>query len=138
MNLTRQFLVLCLFVLASAAGCVAAPEPLSRERRVLAADYSTKRIAIVNGRGEVEWEHPIENIHDLHQLPNGNVLFQTSMTRLLEVEPKTNKVVWEYDSGKMNGNAGKRVEVHSFQRLPDGSTMIAESGVSRIIEVDAA
>ena len=107
-------------------------------RRVLATDYSTKRIGIVDpSTGKVEWEHGIDNIHDLHQLPSGNILFQTSMTRLLEVDPKTNKVVWEYDAQKSNGNEGKRVEVHSFQRLPNGLTMIAESGVGRIIEVDA-
>jgi outer membrane protein assembly factor BamB len=122
-----------------AVGCAAAPpDPMSPERRVLAADYSTKRIAIVDGMGRVEWEHRIDNIHDLHHLPGGNILFQTSMQRLVEVDPKTNKTVWEYDAGKMNGNEGKRVEVHAFQRLPDGLTMIAESGVGRIIEVDAA
>ena len=118
-------------------GCAANAEPLTG-RRVLAADYSTKRIAIVDGMGKVLWEHKIDNIHDLHHLPDGNILFQTSMTRLLEVDPKTNKVVWQYDAGKMNGNEGKRVEVHAFQRLPGGLTMIAESGVGRIIEVDAA
>ncbi|MBL9127167.1 MAG: hypothetical protein JNL97_05955, partial [Verrucomicrobiales bacterium] len=37
-----------------------------------------------------------------------------------------------------NGNRGKRVEVHAFQRLDDGLTMIAESGPARILEVDAA
>ena len=31
---------------------------------------------------------------------------------------------------------GERVEVHAFERRPDGSTMIAESGPARIIEVD--
>ena len=107
-------------------------------RRVLAADYSKKRIAILDDAGKVHWEHKIDNIHDLHMLPSGNILFQTSMTRLLEVDPKKdNKVVWEYDAGKMNGNEGKRVEVHAFQRLADGTTMIAESGIGRIIEVDA-
>jgi len=30
----------------------------------------------------------------------------------------------------------RRVEVHAFERLPDGRTVIAESGRSRIIEVD--
>jgi len=117
-------------------GRVAGAEPLSG-RRVLAADYSTKRIAVVDPAGQVLWEHPIDDIHDLHMLPDGDVLFQTSMTRLLEVDPKTNKVLWEYDAGKMNGNEGKRVEVHSFQRLPGGLTMIAESGPGRIIEVDS-
>ena len=132
--------VLRLSLVAMAAtlivGCSADAAP-PKGRRVLAADYSTKRIAIVDDMGDVLWEHKIDNIHDLHHLPDGNVLFQTSMTRLLEVDPKTNKVVWEYDAGKMNGNEGKRVEVHAFQRLPGGLTMIAESGVGRIIEVDA-
>jgi outer membrane protein assembly factor BamB len=135
---SRRLTVLVLFTLALATGCVAAPEPLSKDRRVLAADYSTKRIAIVDGRGEVEWEHPIDDIHDLHYLPDGHVLFQTSMTRLLEVDPATNKTVWEYDAQTSNGNEGKKLQVHSFQRLPDGNTMIAESGVGRIIEVDRA
>ena len=44
------------------------------------------------------------------------------------------KPVWEYD-GKGNGNAGKPVEVHAFQRLSDGGTMIVESGPAQIIEV---
>lgn len=140
MSLARRwFFLQCLAAtLAPAVGCVAAPDPMTMERRVLAADYSTKRIAIVDGRGNVEWEHRIDDIHDLHRLPSGNILFQTNMQRLLEVDPKTGKTVWDYDSGKMNGNAGRRVEVHAFQRLPDGLTMIAESGVGRIIEVDSA
>ena len=117
---------------------LAAPAHSADPRRVLAADYSTKRIAIVTDLGHVEWQYPIDNIHDLHHLPNGNILFQTSMTKLLEVDPKTNKTVWEYDASKMNGNQGKRVEVHAVQRLPEGTTMIAESGVGRIIEVDAS
>src|SRR5688572_4063530 len=102
--------------------------------RVLVADYSTKRIAIVDSGGKIEWEYKIDNLHDLHLLPNGNVLFQTSMTRLVEVEPKSNNIVWEYDAQRMNDD-GKRVEVHAFQRLAEGRTMIAESGRARIIEV---
>ena len=137
MSLIRGALVCLVAVVFRSIGCAQGPEPLPRERRVLAADYSTKRIAIVNGRGEVEWEHRVDDIHDLHYLPNGHVLFQTDMRHLLEVNTKNNETVWEYDAGRMNGNAGKRVEVHAFQRLPDGLTMIAESGVGRIIEVDA-
>ena len=37
----------------------------------------------------------------------------------------------------MNGNQGKRIEVHAFQRLSNGQTMIAESGAKRILEVNA-
>lgn len=104
--------------------------------RLITADSSKGRIAIIAADGKTEWEYKIGPLHDLHVLSNGHVLFQTSWTRLVEVDPKTNKVVWEYDSAKLNGNEGKSVEVHAFQRLDDGVTMIAESGVSRIIEVD--
>lgn len=127
-----------LFTLAL-VGPIAADAPARPlTHRLLVADYSTRRIAIVAADGAIEWEHRIGDLHDLHMLPGGNVLFQTSFTHLLEVDPRTGKRVWEYDAGKSNGNAGKRVEVHAFQRLPGGVTMIAESGPARIIEVDPA
>jgi outer membrane protein assembly factor BamB len=123
-----------LLLLISTLAVQAADAP---SRRFITADSSKGRIAIIDESGRSAWEYKIGPLHDLHVLPNGNVLFQTSWTRIVEVEPKTNKVVWEYDSGKQNGNAGKSVEVHAFQRLDNGRTIIAESGVSRIIEVDA-
>ena len=78
---------------------------------------------------------PIRDIHDLHVLPNGNILFQTDWTTIVEMTPER-KIVWRYDAAKSNDNDGRRVEVHAFQRLADGVTMIAESGAGRIIEVD--
>lgn len=111
-----------------------------QHRRILAADSSVHRIALVSDDGKLLWERHIGDLHDLHLLPNGNVLMQDSWTHLIEVNPVTgldgDKIVWEYEAGKMNGNSGKQVQVHAFQRLADGSTMIAESGVGRIIEVD--
>lgn len=106
--------------------------------RILCADSSKGRIAIVDEAGKTEWEKKIGPLHDLHMLASGNVLMQTSWTELMEVEPSTGKIVWQYNSAKANGNEGKKVEVHAFQRLDNGLTMIAESGPSRIIEVDAA
>lgn len=107
----------------------------SPPRRILAADDSTRRLAIVAPDGSLEWETKIGPIHDASVLPNGNILFQQGWTRIIEMTP-AHQIVWEYDSAKSNGNAGKRVEVHAFQRLQDGLTMIAESGPARIIEVD--
>ena len=104
-------------------------------RRLLVADYEKKRIALVAADGSIEWEESVRDIHDAHVLPGGNILFQTDWTTLVEMTPGK-KVVWRYDAAKMNGNDGKPVEVHAFQRLPDGVTMIAESGPGRIIEVD--
>ncbi len=73
--------------------------------------------------------------HDIQFLDNGNILFHENWTTIIEMT-LDKKVVWTYDSSTMNGNKGKRVDVHAFRRLPNGLTMIAESGVGRIIEVD--
>ncbi len=109
-------------------------------REILAADYSTNRIALMRevalGHPVTLWEHEIGDIHDLHILPGGNILFQTSWTQLVEVDPETDEIVWSYDASVTNRDTpGERVEVHAFERRPDGSTMIAESGPARIIEV---
>jgi hypothetical protein len=103
-------------------------------RRILAGDDSTQRLAIVAADGSLEWEIKVSAIHDAAVLPNGNILLQQGWTRIQEVTP-AKQVVWEYDAAK--ANPGQRVEVHAFQRLKNGLTMIAESGPGRIIEVDA-
>jgi outer membrane protein assembly factor BamB len=115
--------------------------PLAAEgprHRILSADSSKGRIAIIDEDGKTEWEMKIGPLHDLHLLKNGNVLLQTSWTDLVEIEPATNKVIWQYDAAKQNGNAGKKVEVHAFQRLDSGLTLVAESGPARLIEIDGA
>lgn len=104
-------------------------------RRFLAADDSTGRLAIIGANDTIEWELKIGAIHDAHLLSNGNVLLQQGFQKIVEVAPDKT-VAWEYDAGQMNGNTGKRVEVHAFQRLENGLTMIAESGTGRIIEID--
>jgi len=101
--------------------------------RVLGNDRG--KVAIINARGEVEWEYATRfDGHDLVLLPNGNVLLALSPTRVAEVS-REKKTVWQYESKPKPGYKG-RVEVHAFQRLPDGRTMIAESGNRRIVEVD--
>lgn len=102
--------------------------------QILAADKG--KVQKVDYDGKILWSHPAKHVHDLSILDNGNILFQTSRTVIVEVNPETNQKVFEYDSAKMNGNKGKKIEVHSFKRLTDGLTMIAESGAGRIIEVD--
>ena len=102
--------------------------------RVLGADNN--RIAIVNSKGEVEWEIPNEARanHDLQLLPNGNLLFHTGWTTIKEITPDK-KIVWQYELTAKPGYTG-RFTLHAFERLPNGRTMIAESGNQRIIEVD--
>ncbi len=114
------------------------------ERLVLvSASYGKNIVAICDTEGKVLWSHktagPAQGHaghHDVQFLPNGNILFHDNWTQLNEISLE-NKVVWSYDSATMNGNAGKKVDVHAFARLPNGHTVIAESGVGRIIEVDS-
>ena len=105
--------------------------------KILAADRSTGKLAVVDASGKVFREFANKHdVHDLQVLSNGNILTHTSPTTVVEISP-ANEIVWKYESKPVAGKAG-RVEVHAFQRLADGNTMIAESGNCRIIEVDAA
>ncbi len=128
---------------AEAASCVetvpGASVPAAEHapsRRFIAADSSRSIIAIVNADNSISWQRRIGPLHDLHVLPNGNVLFQDSWTHVLEVNPATDETVWEYDATAAAGNAGRRIEIHAFQRLENGTTMIVESGRARILELD--
>jgi hypothetical protein len=117
-------------------GQAIADEPAkSAGHRLIAADKG--HVAIVDAKGDVEWETPTKaDVHDLWLLPDGNVLFLYSPAKVVEMNPGK-QVVWEYEARPKNDRV-KRVEVHAFQRLPDGLTMIAESGNGRIVEVDRA
>ncbi len=108
--------------------------PLSAQHRVVT--QGNGKLVVLDRAGRVEWEMPWEGIHDVHTLPNGHFLVQRGAASVVEIDPVTKDVVWEYDSATANGNAGKAVEVHAFQPLIDGRLMIAESGPARIIEID--
>ena len=103
--------------------------------RVLAQDKG--HVAIVNAKGEVEWEVECKhNSHDIALLDSGNLLLHTGHTTIVEMTPDK-QVVWRYEAEPQAGYKG-RVEIHAFQRLADGLTMVAESGNRRIVEVDRA
>lgn len=123
------------FALLLIALWVMTREPAGAEEirhRFIAADSSKGRIALIDETGATAWEHRIGPLHDLQWLPDDRLLFQISWTRLVEVDLNSGKTVWEYEARSSDGP----VEVHAFQRLENGRTMIAESGPARIIEVD--
>ncbi len=109
---------------------------------LLGVSYGKNLVAICEMDGTVLWKHDTAGPkrghtghHDIHLLDSGNVLFHDTWTRTQEIT-LGKKVVWEYESARENGNQGKRIDVHAFKRFPDGSTMIAESGVGRFLHVD--
>ena len=131
----HHYFLLTLTCLMTTNSALAADGPT---RRFIAADSSKKRIAIVGEDGAIEWEYKIGPLHDLHVLPNGNILFQNTWTHVVEVDPKSNETVWQYEAKTAAGNEGRRIEIHAFQRLENGNTMVVESGRSRIIELNNA
>ncbi|MFN3158961.1 MAG: PQQ-binding-like beta-propeller repeat protein [Rubinisphaera brasiliensis] len=133
----RLVAILMLLFIGAIAGTAQA------ERLVLVgASYGKNVLAICDAEGNVLWQQETSGPdkghaghHDLQFLPNGNILFHDTWTTLKEIT-LGGDVVWTYDAARSNGNAGKKVHVHSFKRLPNGNTIIVESGVGRIIEVN--
>jgi outer membrane protein assembly factor BamB len=108
---------------------------------IASADHSVVlqgngKLVILAADGSSQWEMPWKGIHDIHALTSGNLMVQQGGAKVVEIDPKTKQIVWQYDSSKQNGNEGKKVEVHSFQPLENGHVMIAETTALRIIEVD--
>ncbi|HEV3384589.1 MAG TPA: PQQ-binding-like beta-propeller repeat protein [Gemmata sp.] len=123
-------LFLSCFVLLAVTSTYAAEQPAYR---VLAQDKG--KVAIVGADGKVEWEVECKyNSHDICLLPNGNLLLHTAAATVTEMTPKK-EIVWKYEAKPKPGYKGG-IEIHAFQRLPDGNTMVAESGNRRIVEVD--
>jgi len=128
----RMLFVTCLVGITLTA--VVQAEQTGLKRKLLAADEGKRIAAIVDGEGQVVWQCKAGPIHDAQVLDNGNVLLALNYQTIAEVD-RLGQTVWKYDA-KSNGNANRPVEVHAFQRLANGRTMIVESGPGRIIEVD--
>ncbi|MEK0446351.1 MAG: hypothetical protein RLZZ399_1672 [Verrucomicrobiota bacterium] len=94
--------------------------------RRLYADYLGGRVAMVSPQGEVEWEFPAKKADHCVRLPNGNIFF-CDIDGVKEVT-QDKRVVWEYRP-KSPGL------FHFFDLLPDGNVLLAESLMSRLIEV---
>ena len=77
-------------------------------------------------------------------LQNGNILLfdngwmrpELNRSRVLEMNPKTNDIVWEYIS--RNPNAFSTPFQGAAQRLPNGNTFITSSNAGQIFEVTPA
>jgi len=128
MKIPRFFL---LFALLSTSLRAAPPE-----RLVIGAEGG-KGLAIVDPAdgNKVLWHRPLGAVHDLHLLPDFTLLTQDGWPRIIQVDLAKN-LVWDYDATTLNRKEGdSKVEVHAYQRLANGNTLIVESGPGRIIEV---
>ncbi len=87
------------------------------------------------GRGELGHQH-----HPTY-LDNGNVLLfdngahtsRLAASRVLEVNPETNEIVWKYEGSPPMSFYSHNIS--SADRLPNGNTLICEGAAGRIFEV---
>ncbi len=135
--MNRLFSTVCLAA-ALSCGLIAAQAqdkkaPVSH--RVLACDKG-KAAILRDSTGKIEWQTELPTTaHDISYLPNGNVLMPIRDNIIVERTPD-GKEVFRHEGKPVAPYTG-RIEIHAFQRLPNGLTMIAETGNKRIIEVDA-
>ncbi len=105
---------------------------------VFIIDKKTGDVKWMWGRGEITHQH------DPSFLDSGNVLIfdngnhrqdgsGMSYSRVIEVNPKTDKIEWEYKDDPP-GDFYTSI-MGSCQRLPNGNTLISETDMSRIFEV---
>ena len=111
--------------LATLSFHIEAQAATSARHRFLCCDYQGNKVAIIAADGSIEWEFAAETPQDCWLLANGNVLFCHVHGAKEVARDKT--VVWEY-------KAPAQAQCHSCQPLPDGRVLVAECGLSRLIE----
>jgi len=102
---------------------------------VIILDKSTRKVVWYYGPGELEGQHnPII-------LPSGNMIIYDNgkpepkgrnFTRIIEIDPTTKKIVWEYD-GDFRADI-----VGTAQRLKNGNTMITHGTEANVFEITSS
>lgn len=106
----------------------------------------SKIIRIERATGRIVWSlgaPPLAGQHAPYRLPNGNILIFDNgphrldesfpFSRVLEVNPATNEVVWKYQEPRPFNFYSPRIS--NAQRLPNGNTLINEGVFGRFFEV---
>ena len=121
-----RYLNLTFFALFSFLSPAIATPP---ERLIIGAEDGNGILIVDPAAGnKVLWKLPVSRVHDLHLLPDFHILSQDNYRHVIEIDLQK-KIHWSYQ-------APERIQIHSYQRLPGGITMISESGASRLIEVN--
>ncbi|HEY9898166.1 MAG TPA: hypothetical protein V6D00_03185 [Pantanalinema sp.] len=120
----------------------------------LVADTGNHRVVEVSPEGEIAWSHgetgragcagqALFKPHSAVRTPEGGTLIaDTGNHRVIEVD-EAGAVVWQYGNGanRLGGNQGSGPNQLSepawAARLPNGHTLIADTGNGRVIELDA-
>ncbi|MEK7133598.1 MAG: arylsulfotransferase family protein [Patescibacteria group bacterium] len=126
--------------------------PLTHTPAILVSVRNISKVFLIDVQsGEMIWESPKDLFslqHDATFTDAGTILvFDNGLFRLrtranfwstvVEINPRTNKVVWEYEGGKTGAEKSKFASsiTSGAQRLANGNTLITASMASRIFEV---
>jgi arylsulfotransferase ASST len=103
-------------------------------------------VMIDRATGKIIWQlgpPPLAQQHDPRPLPNGNILIfdngthrvdhPATFSRVIEVDPRTNAIVWEYVEQSLFEFFSPYIS--GAQRLANGNTLICEGCHGRIFEV---
>jgi hypothetical protein len=95
---------------------------------------------------EIVWKlgaPPLSGQHAPTPLPNGNILIFDNgphrldesfpFSRVIEVNPRTNDIVWKYQEGVPSNFFSPRIS--NAERLPNGNTLINDGWFGRFFEV---
>ncbi len=129
----RKCLTVCLWMVHSASLLMAGEA--AHRHRILVAQYQGpggNRLLEVSPEGKLTWEHKPPSICVMFQiLPKQHLLYAYGgkPTGVREIDRKKQRVVWDYVSQSPQVMAG--------ERLPNGNTLLAEQGPSRVVEVNA-
>ncbi|MFH0929864.1 MAG: arylsulfotransferase family protein [Candidatus Moraniibacteriota bacterium] len=127
-------------------------DPIDGEQAFLISMRHLNTVAIVKKRnGKIIWNSPkgmFSYQHDATLLPNGNILvFDNGLfrpqkrpflySRILEVNPIDNKIVWWFSGGKTGSEKSKFASsiLGSTQRLENGNTLIVDGLRGYLFEV---
>jgi hypothetical protein len=126
-------------------GRLAAVDPAFRKGNVLISVLKLDTIAVLDPeKGEIVWartgpwrrQHQVTVLDDRRLMLFDNRGAGEGRSRVLEIDPATGRVVWQY--GGAPGVDFFSKTLGSCQRLPNGDTLITESENGRAIEVTPA
>ena len=118
---------------------------LTRSGDFLVSFRRTDVVGIVSrSTGEFVWKWGpgvVSHQHHATQLENGRILLFDNgshrrgfdYSRVVEVDPATNEIAWEYKGNPVLSFYS--FHISSAQRLPNGNTLVCEGGTGRLIEV---
>jgi hypothetical protein len=123
------------------ANCV----EMTADGKVLVSFREISKVMMIDwDTGDIIWNYGrpvISHQHDPNETPDGNILIFDNgahhpiqgRSRVIEVDPKTDKIVWQYSGSPVF--CFRCLHIGGAQRLPNGNTMICEGECGRLIEI---